>query len=741
MDKSSPLPLTPGVSPAGPAFVQAIDERKSDASDVMDPIRAPLSHHPITYRPDIDGLRALAVVPVVLFHAYPKALPGGFIGVDIFFVISGFLISSILFKEHARGTFTYADFYSRRIRRIFPALILVLAVTLTLGCLWLLAKPLKQLASTMIAGCLFGANIQLMKVEQTYGDATLTADNPLLHLWSLGVEEQFYIFWPLFASLVVRLPLRLAILAQLVVLVSSFICNVALIGFHGDNKYAFYFPLSRFWQMSIGGLLAYANMPTHTTVVTPPSPLASSVLSVVGLAAIVNGFCILDEGMNFPGYWALLPTLGAAALIFAGPDTPLNKYILGSKPMAFIGHISYALYLWHWPLLVFAKVRYPVAALRAWFWEPYSMALVAVGLSIATLYLVENHLRRRKSRYLTAVLFALVMGLMVVAIVVYKAPDSYSALSRSIAGAKKTIYPDLVPTNSSGEPINWSKPPRVAEITAAKIMSADDYFDFSGFVQLEAGQTDLMPKALNLNTSSGRVVVILGDSHANMLAPRFKRLLELAKAANESFPTVYLRARSNTPSLSCTAEHASDVAFIHATRPDAVLISSNWIKFLRAQGQGTTPSPNPQCCRSGYTDPCLYQSRADVVEMLRQLQVDMLAFAAIGIRVFVTTSNPEGDAFSWQNMLNGAQVSAVAPIRRSAFRQDHHDILSIVENAIAGANATLIDLSDNQCYDDLCQVVSMREGEPMFWDTEHIRPYYARNYATCLDQVIHAALA
>ncbi|KAF0701243.1 Aste57867_8237 [Aphanomyces stellatus] len=691
--------------------------------------------HAISYRPDIDGLRALAVVPVVLFHAYPMALPGGFIGVDIFFVISGYLISSILFKEHARGTFTYADFYSRRIRRIFPALILMLVFTLTLGCLWLLANPLRAMASTMVAGCLFGANFQLMAVKQGYADATLAADNPLLHLWSLGVEEQFYIFWPLFASLVVRLPLRLAILAQLVVLVTSFVCNVALLGFHGDNKYAFYFPLCRFWQMAVGGFLAYVNQSDvlrHTMVM---SPTAASVTAGGGLLLLVVGFAVLDETMAFPGYWALLPTLGAAALIFAGPDTPLNKYMLGSTPMVFIGHISYALYLWHWPLLVFAKVRYPVAALRAWFWEPYAMVFVAVGLSIATLYLVENHLRRRKSRYLTAVLFALVMGLLVMAIVVCSYPRVFSASARAIADVK----PATLDLPRSSSEVNWSKPPREAEITAAKIMAADDYFDFSGFVQLEAGQTDLMPKALNLNASSGRVVVILGDSHANMLAPRFKRLLELAKAANESFPTVYLRARSNTPSLSCTAEHASDVAFVHATRPDVVLYASNWIKFLRAQGQGMTPSPNPQCCLSGYTDPCLYQSRADVVEMLRRLQAEMTAFAAMGIRVFMATSNPEGDAFNWQNMLNGGHVAAVAPVRRSAFRQDHHDILSIVENAIVGANATLIDLSDNQCYDDLCQVVSMREGEPMFWDTEHIRPYYARNYATCLDQVIHAA--
>ncbi|KAF0713209.1 hypothetical protein As57867_004446, partial [Aphanomyces stellatus] len=163
--------------------------------------------HSIAYRADIDGLRTVAVVPVLLFHAYPAAFPGGFVGVDIFFVISGYLISSILFREMALHKFTYANFYIRRVRRIFPTLVLVLAATSYLGCLYLLVPKLKALAATMLAGTLFGANLQLVSLERGYWDDDMK-ENPLLHLWSLGVEEQFYFLWPCLSAVLVKLAPR-----------------------------------------------------------------------------------------------------------------------------------------------------------------------------------------------------------------------------------------------------------------------------------------------------------------------------------------------------------------------------------------------------------------------------------------------------------------------------------------------------------------------------------------------------
>ncbi|CAK4497144.1 unnamed protein product, partial [Aphanomyces euteiches] len=271
------------------------------------------------------------VVPVLLFHAYPERFPSGFIGVDIFFVISGYLISSILFKESAKRTFTYANFYSRRVRRIYPTLLLVLSATWWLGSLYLLSTKLQAMATTMFAGTMFSANIQVMLLERGYFDDDIK-ENPLLHLWSLGVEEQFYIFWPCLVALLTRLPVRSAIVAQCVVLAMSFGFNLALLGYNDSNKYSFYFPLCRFWQMGVGGLLAYFNYfkpfdPLYSILSsselaqgkTSPFVLGPSSTSWFGLSLITMAFACLDEQSAFPGFWALLPTLGAALLIHAGP--------------------------------------------------------------------------------------------------------------------------------------------------------------------------------------------------------------------------------------------------------------------------------------------------------------------------------------------------------------------------------------------------------------------------------------
>ncbi|KAF0700504.1 Aste57867_8965 [Aphanomyces stellatus] len=716
------------------ALAEAPDDSKRTSIAALEPV---VPHHPIKYRPDIDGLRCLAVVPVVIFHAYPTLLPGGFVGVDIFFVISGYLISSILYKEHKRGSFTYMDFYSRRVRRIFPALVLVLAFTLTCACLWLLAKPLKACAATMVAGGFFSANVQLMLLEQAYGDATLAGNNPLLHLWSLGVEEQFYIFWPMFASIVSRCRPRVAVILQLIVIIASFLCNIAFLGFHGDNKYSFYFPLSRFWQMAIGGLLAYINVPSTELKPMNPSTLLSAVLSLAGLASIIVAMALLDETMAFPGYWSLLPTLGAATLIYAGPSTPFNKYILGSAPFVYIGQISYALYLWHWPLLVFAKVQFPNEHIRPWYYQPYAMAMASLLLSVATLHCLENHLRRRKSPFVVPTLSGCMVVLLVVGVLVFKFPDTFSTPSRLVQAAT-TIKSDV------DDEHNWSQPPRRSEPTVAKIRAASSErgdtfgFNFTGWTQISEDPIEHSLKVLNQN-GTGPAVFAMGDSHISMTAPRFVRLFEIAQQQNKSFPVVYLRGRSAQLPMTCTDAHDTDMAFIKKTKPKVVFYNGNWIQFLRGEGTGPK-AENPKCCHFDYT-PCPEQSKEDVIELVNRFQAEMTDLVASGIKVFAATVNPEGDEFDGFKMLNGDSVGAVAPVSRSAFRKKYEFTISLIEKAIKAANATLIDFSDNQCMNDVCEVVSTREGEPVFVDRNHIRPYFARNYLTSIDPIIQAALA
>ena len=296
------------------------------------------------YRPDIDGLRAIAVMLVVIFHAFPEAMPGGFIGVDIFFVISGFLITGIVVRELDQKRFSLLAFYNRRIRRIFPALIVVLCVTMVLGWLWMLPAAYAQLSSDVFASAAFFANIALL-LQSGYFDVE-SAKKPLLHLWSLGIEEQFYLFWPLLLMLVARL--RLSMLAAVsVVGVASFVLNVALIG---SNPVAtFYLPFTRAWELLAGAALACGwNQLSQAST-------ASNLRASIGVVLIVAAAGVLDTKSAFPGWWAILPVAGAALLLSA-PATWFCRSLLASPPLVWIGLISYPLYLWHWPLLVFCGI-------------------------------------------------------------------------------------------------------------------------------------------------------------------------------------------------------------------------------------------------------------------------------------------------------------------------------------------------------------------------------------------------
>jgi peptidoglycan/LPS O-acetylase OafA/YrhL len=292
------------------------------------------------YRSDIDGLRAIAVMLVINFHAFPEAMPGGFIGVDIFFVISGFLITSIIARELARSRFSLVTFYNRRIRRIFPALIVVLGAVLVLGWLWLLPAPYAALSSDVAASAAFSANIALM-FQSGYFDVE-AAKKPLLHLWSLGIEEQFYLAWPLILMLAARLRLSLLWIAAAIG-VASFAANVVLIGF--DPIATFYLPFTRAWELSAGAVLALAWSRIDQ------SPRASNRRAVAGVALIAAALALLNVHRAFPGWWAVLPVV-AGALLLSAPMSWINRTWLSWQPMVWIGLISYPLYLWHWPLLV-----------------------------------------------------------------------------------------------------------------------------------------------------------------------------------------------------------------------------------------------------------------------------------------------------------------------------------------------------------------------------------------------------
>ena len=299
------------------------------------------------YRPDIDGLRAVAVVCVVAYHGFPKIARGGFIGFDVFFVISGFLITSLIAKDIAAGTFRFGDFYARRIRRIFPALAAALIGALTLGALVLDPSEFKALGLHVAAGAGFLSNA-LLWAQAGYFDQAAEF-KPLLHLWSLAVEEQFYIIWPLALYLCARLRGSLGALA-IGFAAASFALNLYLSAV--DPVADFYFVFSRIWELLIGAALALTAVDARRL----PPKLADAA-AALGLALIVAGVLVFYAAQPFPGWRALAPTLGAALVIAAGPAAFVNARLLSARATVAIGKISYPIYLWHWPLLAFARIR------------------------------------------------------------------------------------------------------------------------------------------------------------------------------------------------------------------------------------------------------------------------------------------------------------------------------------------------------------------------------------------------
>ena len=310
----------------------------------------------LSYRSDIDGLRAVAVLSVVAFHAFPTWLRGGFIGVDIFYVISGFLISGIIFNGLEQKNFRFVHFYARRIRRIFPALTLVLLFSSAIGWFALLPDEFKQLGRHIAASAGFANNILLWK-ESGYFD-TSVAFKPLLHLWSLGVEEQFYLTYPLLVWLAwKRSAVPVVLLGAAII---SFALNVVFV--HGHPTATFYLPLTRFWQLLAGGSLAYVNLynkqsdALNRLIAASRIDWVSNSIGVIGLLLIAAAIAAVNSELAYPGWWALLPTVGAFLLIAVGEHSFINRAILSNPWLVFVGLISYPLYLWHWVLLSFTRI-------------------------------------------------------------------------------------------------------------------------------------------------------------------------------------------------------------------------------------------------------------------------------------------------------------------------------------------------------------------------------------------------
>jgi peptidoglycan/LPS O-acetylase OafA/YrhL len=488
------------------------------------------------YRPDIDGLRAIAVMLVVSFHAFPEAMPGGFIGVDIFFVISGFLITGIIVRELEQQRFSLLAFYHRRVRRIFPALIVVLGATLVLGWLWMLPAAYAQLSADVFASAAFFSNIALL-LQSGYFDIE-SGKKPLLHLWSLGIEEQFYLFWPLILMLVARLRLNIPAAAAVIGL-ASFVLNVALIG---SNPVAtFYLPFTRAWELAAGAALACGWSAVSQAGV------ASNWRALTGIVLIAVAAIVLDTKSAFPGWWAVLPVAGAALLLSA-PTAWGCRHLLASPSMVRIGLISYPLYLWHWPLLVFfAIIKFaPLTLLERG---------LVVGLSFVLAWLtyrfIETPFRFRRPSPLKIV--SLCSGMVLV----------------SVAGGVIV----------QGRGFDFRLPLEIRDMADVPTQSAkwrvhECLLDLSHEMSFADSCVDRDRRPL---------ILVWGDSTAGALLPGLRKAQE-----TRDFGIAQFTSSSCVPALdtdvagepNCRAINDKILSLARDIQPDIVLLHSTWDRYL-----------------------------------------------------------------------------------------------------------------------------------------------------------------
>ena len=404
-------------------MVASVKTTEATSDSTLPPHNTEHLTHP-KYRADIDGLRAIAVLLVVGFHAFPAWVKGGFVGVDIFFVISGYLISTIIFGSLERNSFSFVEFYSRRIKRIFPALLLVLIACYAFGWFVLLADEYKRLGKHIVAGAGFVSNIVLWNESGYFDDAA--ESKPLLHLWSLGIEEQFYIIWPLLLWAAWKKRLNLLTITVAVAVV-SFILNIMGIRMHAVAT--FYSPQTRFWELLIGSLLAWLTLRKEDVfsnfkpkldvwlgkVVSANAhemngTMVRNVQSLFGAVLIAIAVLVITKERDFPGWWAVLITLGAALIISAGTDAWLNRAVLSNRLLVWFGLISFPLYLWHWPLLSFARIvgsEAPSSEIRI------AAVVISIVLAWLTYRLIEKPIRfanHSKSKTIALVAFMALVG-------------------------------------------------------------------------------------------------------------------------------------------------------------------------------------------------------------------------------------------------------------------------------------------------------------------------------------------
>ncbi|CAB1275543.1 acyltransferase family protein [Candidatus Nitrosacidococcus tergens] len=508
--------------------------------------------HKYAYRPDIDGLRALAVLAVIAYHyEYAKdLLTGGFIGVDIFFVISGYLITGILIKDFEAHRFSIVQFYQRRVRRIFPALIIILLFSLIIGWIFLFGNEYKTLSQHIAASAGFIQNFILWS-ESGYFDLS-SIQKPLLHLWSLAVEEQFYIFWPL--MLWVILHYGWSITRSIIFIISlSFLINLWYA--HQDKVIDFYFPITRAWELMAGAYLASIHHYRQSFF-----SKYSSLQSWLGLGLIIVGFFTIHPEYRFPGVWAVLPVLGTVLLLNAGSNSFINRYVFSSPIAIWIGLISYPLYLWHWALWSFSLVI--IGDIRGNDFYRHELKVAAPLLSFLLAWLtykyLEKPIRSTAKGKSALVLLSAVIIIGLDGLVIFQ--------QEGIPYRPFKIFDD--------------KAEQYIQTLALSPIAKKCHDFYKKPTHPEQWFCELG------DTQSGIWIITYGDSHAQSMIPAFNRYgkenhVQIIHASESScLPLLRLKVITVSHNLSCMSIIEKEATIAKSKKISMVVLVANWTRYI-----------------------------------------------------------------------------------------------------------------------------------------------------------------
>jgi peptidoglycan/LPS O-acetylase OafA/YrhL len=635
----------------------------------------------ISYRPDIDGLRAIAVLSVVFYHAGIKIFSGGYIGVDVFFVISGYLITTIIVKEIEANEFSIIRFYERRIRRIYPALYVTVPFVLLAAYLLYDPSNFTQTSKSIMATTVFMSNV-LFWTESGYFDAPSTL-KPLLHTWSLAVEEQFYIVFPLLILVITRYAKKLLKLLLGALAFLSFLLSIYYL--KHDASASFYFAHLRAWELLIGGLLAIDVVPAKINTTF------RHLFSILGLAMIIGSLLSYTHNTPFPGTSALLPTLGSAFIIYSGisGDSIVGK-ILGLPPFVFIGKISYSLYLWHWPIILFGKyyvVRNPTDI------EIFSWIAISFIFSAFSWMIVEKPFRS-KSFLQSPKIFIFAGSVMAFTLTIsgmiylkHGMPERFNSDQSEILANSKSV---------------WGQ-----EETCDKT----DLEIFGEFNRCKLGQGSSEPTFL-----------LWGDSHALALAPA------LDMSAQKEGLAGYLAAQNACPPLlgvdrlertTCYDFNNKILEYIEA-HPEwrTIILAGRWAlsvdgkRYKTEEGKSVTLVDMQSSTRA--------ESNAIIFENGIERTINNLL--KLNRKVVIVSSIPEVgyDVPSSYSIAfrTGRDINGIIAPTFDEYLERNGVVIDIMNEVRSRYNVQIIDPAGILCDKSICRVVV--DGQPLYRDGHHL---------------------